>query len=46
MDRTIKVTGKGKLALKPDTIRLRIELIHVHCSIRFRRTDQGWRGTV
>ena len=26
MDRIIKVTGKGKLTLKPDTIRLRIEL--------------------
>jgi len=26
MERTIRVTGKGKLSLKPDTIRLRIEL--------------------
>ena len=26
MGRTVKVTGKGKLSLKPDTIRLRIEL--------------------
>ena len=26
MERSIKVTGKGKLSLKPDTIRLRIEL--------------------
>ena len=27
MERTIKVTGKGKLSLKPDTIRLRIDLM-------------------
>ena len=29
MERTIKVTGKGKLSLKPDTIRLRIELVDI-----------------
>lgn len=26
MDRTIRVTGKGKLSVKPDTIRLRINI--------------------
>ena len=26
MERTIRVTGRGKLSLKPDTVRLRIEL--------------------
>ena len=29
MERTIKVTGRGKLSLKPDTIRLRIELVDI-----------------
>ena len=27
MERTVKVTGKGKLLLKPDTVRLRIDLV-------------------
>ena len=26
MERTIRVTGKGKLSVKPDTIRLRINM--------------------
>ncbi len=26
MERTIRVTGRGRLSLKPDTVRLRIEL--------------------
>ena len=26
MERTIRVTGKGKLAVKPDTIRLRLNM--------------------